>query len=53
MPKILITPAAEDDLINIWIYIARDNPEAADRTIKTNRKAAFITLHKSVSVCLS
>lgn len=32
MPKILITPAAENDLINIWVYIARDNPEAADRT---------------------
>ena len=51
MPKILITPAAEDDLINIWIYIVRDNPEAVDRTIKTNRNAAF-TLHKSVSVRL-
>jgi toxin ParE1/3/4 len=32
MPEILITPAAEDDLINIWVYIARDNPEAAGRT---------------------
>ncbi len=32
MPKILITPAAEDDLINTWVYIARDNPETADRT---------------------
>ena len=25
------TPAAEDDLINLWRYIARDNPPAADR----------------------
>lgn len=32
MPQILITPAAESDLINIWLYIARDNPDAADRT---------------------
>lgn len=31
MTSILITPAAENDLINIWLYIARDNPEAADR----------------------
>ena len=31
MPSILITPAAEEDLINIWLYIARDNEEAADR----------------------
>lgn len=31
MSKILITPAAEDDLINLWVYIARDNPSAADR----------------------
>lgn len=34
MPKIFITPAAENDLINIWNYIARDNPEAADRTFQ-------------------
>jgi toxin ParE1/3/4 len=31
MTSILITPAAENDLIKIWLYIARDNPEAADR----------------------
>jgi toxin ParE1/3/4 len=31
MPKIFIRPAAETDLIDIWIYIARDNPAAADR----------------------
>ena len=30
MASILITPAAEEDLINIWLYIARDNEEAAD-----------------------
>ena len=34
MPNIFITPAAENDLINIWIYIARDNPKAADRTFQ-------------------
>ena len=26
-----LTDAAEDDLFNIWAYIAADNPEAADR----------------------
>ena len=31
MADILITPAAESDLVNIWLYIARDNSEAADR----------------------
>ncbi len=31
MPSIWITPAAESDVVNLWIYIARDNPEAADR----------------------
>ncbi|MBB5348044.1 type II toxin-antitoxin system RelE/ParE family toxin [Desulfoprunum benzoelyticum] len=31
MAEIHITPAAENDLITIWLYIARDNPEAADR----------------------
>ena len=31
MSLIIITPAAEEDLINIWLYIARDNEEAANR----------------------
>ncbi|MCP3887277.1 MAG: type II toxin-antitoxin system RelE/ParE family toxin [Desulfobulbaceae bacterium] len=31
MASILITPAAENDLINIWLYIARDNQDAGDR----------------------
>ena len=31
MASILITPAAENDLINIWLYIARENQDAADR----------------------
>ena len=34
MPNIFITPAAENDLVNIWVYIARDNPKAADRTFQ-------------------
>jgi len=30
MPQILVTPAAQEDLINLWVYIAHDNPKAAD-----------------------
>ena len=42
MTRIIITPAAESDLVNIWLYIARDNPvaaenvyQAAEDTLKT------------------
>lgn len=28
---ILITPAAENDLVNIWPYLARENSDVADR----------------------
>ncbi len=31
MSSILITPAAEEDLIGIWVYIAQDNEKATDR----------------------
>jgi len=30
MPRIVRTPRARDDLIEIWSYIALDNPTAAD-----------------------
>jgi toxin ParE1/3/4 len=32
-PRLLRTAQAEEDLINIWTYIARDNPAAADRIL--------------------
>jgi len=38
MVSILITPAAEDDLVNIWLYIARDNQDAADRVYQAVEK---------------
>lgn len=38
MPTILITPAAENDLINLWVYIARDNPDAANRVYQAAEK---------------
>lgn len=31
MASILLTPAAENDLVNIWFYIARDDRDAADQ----------------------
>ena len=33
MPKIKRTAQAEEDLIEIWIYIAQDNIQAADRLL--------------------
>jgi len=38
MVSILITPAAENDLVNIWLYIARDNQDAADRVYQAAEK---------------
>lgn len=38
MASVLITPAAENDLINIWLYIARDSQDAADRVFKATEK---------------
>jgi toxin ParE1/3/4 len=33
--RIVRSPAAEDDLIDIWCTIALDNPRAADRLLDT------------------
>lgn len=33
MPKIQRTALAETDLIDIWLYVSQDNPEAADRLL--------------------
>jgi toxin ParE1/3/4 len=33
MPIIRRTAQAEEDLIDIWLYIAQDNPAAADRLL--------------------
>lgn len=33
MPVVKRTAQAEEDLIEIWIYIAQDNPKAADRVL--------------------
>jgi len=33
MPDIRRTAQAEEDLIDLWLYIAQDNPGAADRLL--------------------
>ena len=33
MPVLKKTELSEQDLIDIWIYIAQDNPDAADRVL--------------------
>jgi len=43
MPVIRRTARAEDDLVDIWIYIARDNPDAADRLLEEiDRKCVLL-----------
>ena len=33
MPRIIRSPLAKADIVEIWAYIAEDNPAAADRLI--------------------
>jgi toxin ParE1/3/4 len=33
VPPIIRSERADDDLIEIWTYIAKDNPQAADRVL--------------------
>jgi toxin ParE1/3/4 len=37
-PMVLVRPKAENDLIQIWLFIARDNPAAADRVFLSAEK---------------
>lgn len=46
MPSVLVTPAAESDLVDIWLYIARDNEDTANRVYLAAEKT-FKTLMKS------
>ncbi len=47
MLRILKRPEAENDLAEIWLYIAQDNPDNADKLIdeieETSRKLARFT----------
>jgi toxin ParE1/3/4 len=35
MPSFILTARAEEDLLNIWLYIAAENHDAADRVLDT------------------
>jgi toxin ParE1/3/4 len=40
MPELILSPEAEVDLLEIWLYIAEDSPVNADRFLdKLNEKA--------------
>src|SRR5579859_594129 len=34
MPKLILDPCVEDELLGIWHFIAQDNPDAATRVIE-------------------
>lgn len=33
MPRLLLTQIAQSDMLEAWLYIAEDNPTAADRVL--------------------
>lgn len=39
MPSVVRSRLAEDDLLEIWHYIAQDNPRAADRVLTRIQRA--------------
>lgn len=47
MLRIIKSPEAENDLEEIWLYVAHDNPDKADKLLdeieKTSRKIAQFT----------
>ncbi|HEV2763328.1 MAG TPA: type II toxin-antitoxin system RelE/ParE family toxin [Pyrinomonadaceae bacterium] len=46
MPVVKIAAAAEEDLKEIWVYVAEHNPEAAHRLIKDiTRRFAVLREH--------
>ncbi len=49
MSLYVLTPQAEDDLFDIWSYIAQDNPDAADR-VETEIYAACAFLASAPQV---
>jgi len=40
MPTLIITPEAEQDLIDIWLYIAEDQPINADHFLERLQESA-------------
>ena len=42
MPVVRRTARAEDDLVDIWLYVAQDNPDAADRVLEDLDHRCFL-----------
>ena len=49
MRRFVLTPRAEQDVSDIWDYIANDNIEAADRVIET-LEASMLKLAKNPGI---
>ncbi|PIV87891.1 MAG: plasmid stabilization protein, partial [Hydrogenophilales bacterium CG17_big_fil_post_rev_8_21_14_2_50_63_12] len=46
MSTLRYADSAENDLLDTWLYIATDNPEAADRIIEAiDREARLLLTH--------
>ena len=46
MPDITVTKQAKQDLIEIWVYVADNNPTAADKLLDTlNKKIGMLSDH--------
>ena len=46
MPELRRTAQAEEDLIELWLYIAQDNPSAADRLLEEiEDKCSLLAAH--------
>jgi toxin ParE1/3/4 len=45
LPTVIRSRHAEDDLLEIWRYIARDNPDAADRVLDRIERVVELLAH--------
>ena len=51
---IIRTAQAEEDLIHLWVYIAQDNPSAADRTLdRIDERCEAIASHPRMGRALT
>lgn len=51
MPSLIISPEAEQDLVDIWLYIAEDQPVNADRFLeRLQEKAQKLTEFKDLGI---
>lgn len=51
MPTLIVSPDAEQDLLDIWLYIAEDSPKNADRFLdRLEGKAMKLAEFKNIGV---